>query len=154
MCTAVLAVSALLRDYWIAFSTQTLHFPNFNHVNSFHCWFGKVPDFMQFMTPLSLNPNSCSGIGSWAKIVFIRGDIVFTNKFSLVTNRLYRDRWYMFSTHNSAGFHWRRDSVDPGADGPCLEDLWLSFLGKVVWISLADHFCQPLFIEIHLPMQS
>ena len=67
MCTAVLAVSALLRDYWIAFSTQTLHFPNFNHVNSFHCWFGKVPDFLQFMTPLSLNPNSCSGIGFLAK---------------------------------------------------------------------------------------
>ena len=55
MCTAVLAVSALLRDYWIAFSTQTLHFSNFNHVNSFHCWFGKVPDFLQFMTPLSLS---------------------------------------------------------------------------------------------------
>ena len=79
---------------------------------------------------------------------------IFTNKFSLVTNRLYRDLWYIFSTYNSAGFHWRGDSVDSGADGPCLEDLWLSFLGKVVWISFSDHFCQLLFIKIHLSMQS
>ena len=71
----------------------------------------------------------------------------FTNEFSLVTNRIFCDWWYMFSTHNSAGLHWRGDSVDPGPDGPRLEDLWLSFLGKVVWISLADHFCQLLSMQ-------
>ena len=54
----------------------------------YQVFFGKVPDFLQFMTPLSLNPNSCSGIGSLAKIVLIKGDIVFVSR--LLYTKIYQ----------------------------------------------------------------